>query len=75
MASKWMTEPVGDEGVDRIMRLGYYVRQFTPEHFQFQDRVDYWPRRQKWFDYRARVSGQGVKALIAHLVEVAPFTA
>ena len=51
------------------MKLGYFTMQFTEHHYRIQDRVDYWPSREKWFDLRTGRKGQGLQRLIRYLLD------
>ena len=56
--------------VDQIMRLGYYITQFTEYHYRIEDTIDFWPVREKWFDrkgYKFERQGQGFKSLVTYL--------
>lgn len=57
---------------ERVMKLGYYMREFTPYHFRFQDRFDFWPKRARWIDIKAGARGRGVESLIAHMKAETP---
>ena len=61
--------------LDQIMRLGYYVVQFSAYHCRIQDAVDFWPTTERWHDatwYRGEQRGRGMKALLVHLTKNHP---
>lgn len=63
--------------VDAVLRLGYYVVQYSLYHYRFQDAVDFWPSTGRWFDRKGYGSrrerkGSGLNALIKHMRENYP---
>ena len=56
--------------VDKVMRWGYYVIEFSPYHVRIQDAVDFWPTSGKWRDargYKFEREGYGLATLNQYL--------
>jgi hypothetical protein len=63
--------------VDQILRLGYFVQEFSEYHVRIQDAVDFWPTAGKWRapkGYKFDREGAGLSSLKDYLARYHPLT-
>jgi len=66
---------LAEKRIDTVLRMGYYVIEFSPYHCRIQDAVDFWPGNAKWRcapGYRDDRTGNGMESLEAYMRENFP---
>ena len=71
-ATKWREKAKAEDAkISRIAALGYVIQRFSPYHYRIQNRVDFWPSSEKWYELRGK-GGLGIESLLEHLARYHP---